>query len=201
MRVGIIDYGAGNTGSVMNAITRLGHKVVLSSEIHDLKLCSHIILPGVGSFSAAKKKLSATLSEQEIGELISGSRAFLGICVGMQLLCDSGSENEETPGYGFFSGQANLIPGALVLPHMGWNNLEVLDNLNPLLHGITNKEDFYFVHSYSLEGSQDTQVIATSNYGSNFPAVVQKDNVYGVQFHPEKSSGAGRKILENFLSL
>lgn len=201
MKIGIIDYGSGNIGSVRNALHLLGHDALLSNVFAELKSCSHLILPGVGSFSGAKQKLEMVLEDSQVAELAENSKAFLGICVGMQILCDSGNENGVTPGYGFFTGQVNPIPGADILPHMGWNNLDRIDVASPLLKGITEEDDFYFVHSYCLVGSRDSQVISSATYGTNFPAVVQNENVYGVQFHPEKSSAAGRKLLENFLEI
>ena len=119
----------------------------------------------------------------------------------MQLFCDSGEEFRSTPGYGYFSGKVTPIPGAKVLPHMGWNNLEGIDPSNPLLEGVTEDDDFYFVHSYCLVGADDSQTSASTFYGSRFPAVVRNNNIYGVQFHPEKSAGAGAKLLSNFLTL
>ena len=201
MRIGVIDYGSGNIGSVQNAIKTLGHDVVLSSKFKELEACSHLILPGVGSFNSAKKKLEGILSDSQVTDLAMNSKAFLGICVGMQLLCDSGNENEVTPGYGFFAGQVDVIPDSKILPHMGWNNLEEIRIANPLLTGITEEDDFYFVHSYCLVSSKDCQVISSVSYGATFPAIVQNENIYGVQFHPEKSSSAGRKLLANFLQL
>ncbi len=201
MQVGIIDYGSGNVGSVFNAILRLGHNAILSSDVEELSLCTHVILPGVGSFSSAKRKLDSVISDQDLRVLAKNSQGFLGICVGMQLLCESGSENEVTPGYGFFSGEVGRIPSASVLPHMGWNNLVGMEMASPLLKGISPVDDFYFVHSYSLVGGKGSQIIASAEYGSVFPAVVGDNNVFGVQFHPEKSSTAGSKLLTNFLSI
>jgi glutamine amidotransferase len=155
----------------------------------------------VGSFSSAKKKLASVISAQDLRVLAENSQAFLGICVGMQLLCESGSEDEITPGYGFFSGQVDRIPNASILPHMGWNNLVGMELTSPLLKGISPVDDFYFVHSYSLVGGKNSQIIASTEYGSIIPAVVGDNNIFGVQFHPEKSSTAGSKLLTNFLSI
>ena len=201
MRVGIIDYGSGNTGSILSAFRGIGQAAILSDEKEQLIRCSHLVLPGVGSFASAKSKLSKVLGEHGLSELISSSIPFLGICVGMQLLCESGSENETTPGYGVFAGRVDSIPGASTLPHMGWNNLEARDYSNPLLTGISGEDDFYFLHSYCLVAADPAQVVATAQYGTMFPAVVQNQNVFGVQFHPEKSSLAGRKLLKNFLAI
>ena len=201
MQVGVIDYGSGNTGSVLNAFERIGHVALLSKDLRLLSSCTHLVLPGVGSFPAAKEKLDKVMSESDLRDLILGSRAFLGVCVGMQLLCDSGDENGVTAGYGYFSGNVGSIPGAPVLPHMGWNNLEDIDGSNPLLKGVSENDDFYFVHSYCLIGGDYSQIGANVEYGSRFPAVVKNNNVYGVQFHPEKSAGAGAKLLKNFLAL
>lgn len=201
MQVGVIDYGSGNTGSVLNAFERIGHVALLSGELDLLASCTHLVLPGVGSFPAAKEKLDKVMPESVLRELASDARAFLGVCVGMQLLCESGDENGVTAGYGYFSGNVSSIPGAPVRPHMGWNNLENIDSTNPLLEGIAETDDFYFVHSYCLVGADDSQIGANVTYGSRFPVVLRNSNVYGVQFHPEKSSVAGAKLLKNFMSL
>lgn len=201
LRVGIVDYGSGNTGSVANALVKLGCTPVLSGVLGELASCTHIVLPGVGSFGAAKEKLDRVLPEKGLGELVSGCTAFLGICVGMQLLCEFGDENGLTKGYGFCSGRVSSIPQASVLPHMGWNNLESIDSRNPILKGVSESDDFYFLHSYCLVNGDDSQISASVNYGSLFPAVIQNNNIFGVQFHPEKSAAAGAKLLSNFLSL
>ena len=201
LKIGVIDYGSGNVGSVMNSLMRLGHEPVLSSDYHELSSCTHLILPGVGSFGAVKTKLDSVLTNSQIISLAQGSKAFLGICVGMQILCDVGEEDQITRGFGVFRGRVVRIPHASVLPHMGWNNLEAIKAASPLLEGISEEDDFYFVHSYCLADEDSDEVVARANYGTVFPAVTQRGNVYGVQFHPEKSSGAGRKVLVNFLSL
>jgi imidazole glycerol-phosphate synthase subunit HisH len=201
LQVGIIDYGSGNTGSVVNAFSRLGHHALMSDDLDKLASCTHLVLPGVGSFSAAREKLEKVMSAIELRKLASGARAFLGICVGMQLLCEEGDENGLTAGYGFFKGRVSVIPDASVLPHVGWNNLQEIDTGNPLLEGISELDDFYFVHSFCLTGSDNSQISASTDHGSRFPAVARKENVYGVQFHPEKSAGAGARLLKNFLNL
>lgn len=201
LKVGVIDYGTGNVGSVMNSLKRLGQAPVLSGDYRELSSCSHLILPGVGSFGAVKNKLDAVLTTAEVISLTQESKAFLGICVGMQILCDFGEEDQITKGFGVFSGRVARIPNASVLPHMGWNNLEAIKTSSPLLEGISDEDDFYFVHSYCLSDEDSSQVVARADYGSVFPAVTQKGNVYGVQFHPEKSATAGRKVLMNFLSI
>lgn len=201
LQLGIIDYGSGNTGSVVNAFARLGQAALLSSDVDQLASCTHLVLPGVGSFPAAREKLDKVLPSSILKELALSSRAFLGICVGMQLLCESGDEDGFTEGYGFFSGKVSSIPQASVLPHMGWNNLESIDGDNAILQGISESADFYFVHSYCLVGEDDSQIAARAEYGYLFPAVVRNNNVFGVQFHPEKSAGAGAKLLSNFLEI
>lgn len=201
MKIGVIDYGSGNVGSVMNSLNRLGHSPVLSREFLELVSCTHLILPGVGSFGAVKARLDSVLSAKEVISLTQSSKAFLGICVGMQILCDLGEEDQITQGFGLFSGRVARIPNAKVVPHMGWNNLQGIRSSSPLLEGISEEDDFYFVHSYCLTEENSSQVVARADYGSAFPAVTQNGSVYGVQFHPEKSAAAGRKLLTNFLSL
>jgi glutamine amidotransferase len=197
--VGIIDYGSGNTASMANSLLRLGHDVVLSGDQCELMKCSHLVLPGVGSFGGARKKLEATLGAELLTSL-RRARPFLGVCVGMQLLAHSSSEfGTSEVGLNFIPGEITKIKDAPYLPHVGWNSLIFEPGASDLLKGISPHDNFYFVHSFAYSKIQEKLVVARAEYGSLFPAIVESNNVYGVQFHPEKSGRVGDVILRNFL--
>jgi imidazole glycerol-phosphate synthase subunit HisH len=199
--VGILDYGSGNTGSVHRAMMRISDDVRLCKSLEELELCSHLILPGVGNFVKSKSLLEEAFGESGVNQIVSSGKPFLGICVGMQLLATTGFETRETTGFNVIPGTINKIRNATRLPHVGWNNLENIKQPNPLLMGVSHLDDFYFVHSYAYDIIEPEFSIAETHYGSKFTSVVQRENVFGVQFHPEKSGKAGQAILRNFLSL
>ena len=195
--IAIIDYGAGNIFSVKNAMDYLGLESRLVSDEKSVRDADAVILPGVGAFPAAIQKLRATGLVDVIKEE-ADKKPFLGICLGMQLIFEKGYEFEECDGLG-------LIPGAvrkmeepdLIIPHMGWNKLEKLNDC-PLLENIGDNEYVYFVHSYKAE-CDDKNIAAYSEYGGRVPALVYNGKyVYGAQFHPEKSGETGLKILRSF---
>jgi glutamine amidotransferase len=201
-KVCILDYGSGNVRSVSNLITHLGYEGVVSNQPDDITQATHLILPGVGAFGAAMKKirekLPLELLEQEV---LTGSKPFLGICVGMQVLADVGHEFGKHAGLGWIPGEVRgLDSRGEVLPHIGWNDI-ILQNPCPLLEGLGEVLDFYFVHSYAFTPQSEDCVMATTEYGIKFPAMIQRDNLYGVQFHPEKSQKAGQRLVMNFLPL
>ena len=198
--IAIIDYGAGNIFSVKNAMDFLGLESRLVSDEKSVREADAVILPGVGAFPAAMQKLRATGLVDVIKEEAE-KKPFLGICLGMQLIFEKGYEFEECDGLG-------LIPGAvrkmeepdLIIPHMGWNKLEKLNDC-PLLENIGDNEYVYFVHSYKAE-CDDKNIAAYSEYGGRVPALVYNGKyVYGAQFHPEKSGETGLKILRSFAGL
>jgi imidazole glycerol-phosphate synthase subunit HisH len=192
----IIDYGAGNTRSVMNVLDRLGCKYVLTSDIEEISTAQRLILPGVGHAAPAMK----SLQDRSLIEVIKGyKKPFLGICLGMQLMC-SFSEEGETSCLGLIGlGVKKLLPSdGLKVPHMGWNKMSI-DPYNPLFMGLEAEEYVYFVHSYAVPCSDAT--IGTCDYSGSFSAAIQKNNFFGVQFHPEKSGIKGQLILHNFLKL
>ena len=198
--IAIIDYGAGNIFSVKNAMDYLGLESKLVSDEKSVREADAVILPGVGAFPAAMQKLRATGLVDVIKEE-ADKKPFLGICLGMQLIFEKGYEFEECDGLG-------LIPGAvrkmeepdLIIPHMGWNKLEKLNDC-PLLENIGDNEYVYFVHSYKAE-CDDKNIAAYSEYGGRVPALVYNGKyVYGAQFHPEKSGETGLKILRSFAGL
>jgi len=193
MRIIIIDYGAGNIKSIQFAFKRLGFEAILSDNIDKIRTADKIIFPGVGEASSAMKKLKESGLDTLIPTL---KQPVLGICLGMQLLCTSTEENN-TVGLGIFNTKAKKFTNEVKVPQIGWNSVSNLKS--DLFKNIKEDEFMYLVHSYYAE-SCDEQ-IATTNYSVNYASALQKDNFYGVQFHPEKSSKAGEQLLKNFLKL
>lgn len=195
--IAIIDYGAGNIFSVKNALDYLGLENSLVSDAESIKSADAVILPGVGAFPAAMEKLGNSGLIDIIKEEAK-RKPFLGICLGMQMLFEKGYEFEECDGLGLISGSVRFMDEPdLIIPHMGWNKLEKLNDC-PLLNGLGDNEYVYFVHSYKAECA-DENIAAYSEYGGRVPALVFDGKfVYGAQFHPEKSGDTGLKILKNF---
>lgn len=193
MRIIIINYGAGNIKSIQFAFKRLGFDAILSNTIDEIKNADKIIFPGVGEASSAMQKLKESGLDTLIPTL---KQPVLGICLGMQLLCTSTEENN-TNGLGIFNTKVKRFTNEVKVPQIGWNSVSNLKS--ELFKNIKEEEFMYLVHSYYAE-SCDEQ-IATTNYGVNYASALQKDNFYGVQFHPEKSSKAGEQLLKNFLNL
>lgn len=198
--IAIIDYGAGNIFSVKNALDYLGLESRLVSDKESVISADAVILPGVGAFPAAMKKLEATGLVDTI-KAEAEKKPFLGICLGMQLIFEKGYEFEETDGLGLIGGSViKMEEPDLIIPHMGWNKLEKLNEC-PLLENIGDNEYVYFVHSYKADCA-DSNIAAYSEYGGRVPALVYNGKyVYGAQFHPEKSGETGLKILKSFGSL
>jgi len=196
MLVGIIHNKMGNITSVRNALEFLKIPVAIIDAPKNLENFSHLILPGVGAFSAGMKNLKAGGWVSALGEqVLARKKPFLGICLGLQLLAASGDEGGETAGLNFIAGRVTRLPALLRLPHVGWNTVQPVRD-NPLLDRV---KDFYFVHSYYFNPVNPEDVIATCDYGLNWPAIINKENIYGVQFHPEKSRQAGLDILMSFV--
>ncbi len=202
----IIDYGVGNLFSLSSSLKYLGYDVTVTNKKSDIENASHIILPGVGAFADAAKKLEATGIVPVIKQQAS-KKPFLGICVGMQLLFEKSFEFGQHSGLGLISGQIYPIKQDLEqnnfdckVPHMGWNKLNVLKNNNPLMKYTKQDDSVYFVHSFYAKNC-DEYVVANVEYGVNIPAVVSKNSIYGCQFHPEKSGKAGLEILRAFANL
>ncbi|MDA0193944.1 MAG: imidazole glycerol phosphate synthase subunit HisH [Bacteroidetes bacterium] len=193
MKIAIIRYNAGNVRSVTNALNRFGVEPIVTDSAEILNSCDKVIFPGVGEASTAMKYLR----NKGLDEAIRGIRApFLGICLGLQLMCRHSEENDTTC-LDIFPLEVKKFPARDKIPHMGWNNIN--DLKGPLLQNIALDSHLYFVHSYYAEVSENT--VATTNYIEAFSAALQKDNFYAIQSHPEKSGDVGQKILENFLSL
>lgn len=195
--IAIIDYGAGNIFSVKNALDYLGLESRLVSDKESVISADAVILPGVGAFPAAMKKLEATGLVETIKEEAL-KKPFLGICLGMQLIFEKGYEFEEYDGLGLIKGNVRKMEAPeLIIPHMGWNKLEKLNDCR-LMNGIGDNEYVYFVHSYKAH-CEDKDISAYCEYGGRVPALVHDGKfVYGAQFHPEKSGETGLKILKNF---
>ncbi len=193
MKVVIVKYNSGNSCSVAFALERIGVSALITSEIDEIKTADKIIFPGVGEASSAMK----FLREQKLDKVIVNlKQPVLGICLGMQLLCKK-SEEGNTDCLGVFKQKVLKFSEANKVPQIGWNSISNLNSV--LFKNVKEMEYMYFVHGYYAEKSVDT--IASTNYGLEYSSALQKDNFYGVQFHPEKSSDAGQLILENFLAL
>ncbi len=194
MRIGLIAYRGGNIRSIRSALESLGVEVVYSRDPAELSNCAGVVFPGVGAAAPAMEDLQATGLHTWIPTY---TRPFLGICLGMQLLC-ARSEEGNVPGLGVFPLPVERFQKAPRIPHIGWNNITVLAE-DPLFEGIPKESYFYFVHSYRAPVSSDT--IAQAMYGESFSAALRRDNFWGVQFHPEKSGVVGQQILANFVRL
>ena len=195
--IGIIDYGIGNLASVEKALNKNGFTTVISDDTSVLEKCHGYILPGVGAFADGMKALHESKLIDFLMKVVENNKPLLGICLGMQLLFESGEEDGYTKGLGFLSGTVKKIKTSYKIPHMGWNNISFKQN-SILLEGLLNNEEFYFVHSYQAYTENVESVIATCQYGQTIPAIVASNNVFGIQFHPEKSSDKGLIILNNF---
>ncbi len=193
MKIVIINYGAGNIQSIKFAIKRLGFEAILSSDIQEIRNADKVIFPGVGEASSAMKKLRDSGLDTIIPTL---KQPVLGICLGMQLMCKS-SEEGKTKGLGIFDVDVVKFTNDVKVPQIGWNQITGLES--DLFKGIQNQEHIYLVHSFYAPVCNAT--IASCNYGIPYSAALQKDNFYGTQFHPEKSSTVGQEILANFLEM
>ena len=192
----IVDYGVGNLKSVTNAMDYLGLSTRITSDPRELELADAIILPGVGAFPDAADKLRLTGLDRVLTAQAE-QKPILGICLGMQLLLDRGEEVRECAGLGLVPGRVRRIETGLKLPHIGWNSLS-FPNPSPLLAGVEEGSCVYFVHSFCAVADDPATVIARTDYGVPVTAAVQRGNVYGCQFHPEKSGEVGLQILRNF---
>ncbi|RNC29443.1 MAG: Imidazole glycerol phosphate synthase subunit HisH [Candidatus Dichloromethanomonas elyunquensis] len=195
--IGIIDYGRGNLRSVEKALEKLGYEALIMTSPQEIGEVKGIILPGVGAFADAMTALDRGEWIAPLQKYVQKGNPFLGICLGMQLLFEIGEEHGEYQGLGFLPGRVIKFPPGLKIPHMGWNTLKILYP-NVICENIPNESHFYFVHSYYAKPKDPACIAATSDYGFDFPAVVGKENVWGAQFHPEKSSPWGLVMLENF---
>lgn len=195
--IAIIDYGRGNLRSVQKGLERFGFEAVVTADPEVMAKAKGLILPGVGAFADAMRQLRKMRLVEPILDNIQAGKHFLGICLGMQVLFEQGEEHGIHEGLGLLPGRVVKFPPGPKVPHMGWNKLNILRE-SPLLRGIPQGAACYFVHSFYAVADDESTVLAATEYGVNFPAAVGRGNVYGLQFHPEKSSSIGLKILENF---
>lgn len=191
----IIDIG-GNVGSISNMLKRVGLKSKISSDANDIEIADRLILPGVGAFDSGMKEIhSKNLIEVLAKKVLTERTPILGVCLGMQLFTKR-SEEGVLPGLGWIDAETTRFRTNLRIPHMGWNTLNRKDQ--PIFRNTPKGERFYFVHSYHVMCNDQSNVIATTNYGYDFASVIQKENIIGVQFHPEKSHRFGMTLLKNF---
>ncbi len=195
--IAIVDYGAGNLNSVKKAFDHLGANVVVTSEPENIATADKIVLPGVGHFSALGALVNMGLREAVLRAARAG-KPLLGICLGMQWLFDGSDEAPELPGAGIFAGRCRPFPSSVKSPHVGWNSLTVREG-SRLLRGVAPESFVYFTHSFHAPVVSATA--AATEYGAPFSAVVEQENIFGVQFHPEKSWNAGLLVLKNFCEL
>jgi len=200
MAITIIDYDTGNLKSLQNALTFLGVKSVLCSSPQILKKAEKIILPGVGAFGFAMRNLQQKGFAQVLKEKVMFGSPILGICLGMQLLFSVSEEDRKCKGLNFISGKVKKLKGNFKVPHTGWNNIEVVKE-SILLKKLPPKAFAYFVHSYICVPDDPTLVVGVTEYGQRFCSTIENNNIFGTQFHPEKSQEVGLQILRNFAEI
>lgn len=194
--IGIIDYGMGNLRSVQKAFEFLGYKAEILNDRKEIEKADKLVLPGVGAFAEAIATIRKKEFDKAVFEAVEGKKPFLGICLGMQMVFDVSYENGEHKGLRLIKGEIKRLPDNVKIPHIGWNNLNI-KNRGTLFEGLPENPYVYFVHSYHLE--TDAPVVsATTFYGKEIQVAVEKDNIFALQFHPEKSGDIGLKILDNF---
>lgn len=200
--IAIIDYDAGNLRSVEKALLALGEIPVVSREAETILAADKVILPGVGSFGEAMRRLQQYQLVEVIHQVVEQGTPFLGICLGMQLMFEGSEECDNIAGLGLLKGDILRIPDGegLKIPHMGWNSLSIRPD-SKLFAGIPEESYVYFVHSYYLKAADERVVAATTEYSTHIHAAVETGNLFGCQFHPEKSSDVGLQILKNFIAL
>lgn len=198
--IAIIDYNAGNIKSVANAFQKIGALIKVTNTAKVIRNARAIVLPGVGAFGDSMSNLElfklTDLIRREIKK-----KPFLGICLGLQLLFEYSTENEHSEGLGIFKGYVDKIPEGVKIPHIGWNQISILKKDSKIFKDIQDKENFYFVHSFSTICENPSIISSITDYGVELTASIEKDNIFALQFHPEKSSLKGIKILENFLDI
>jgi glutamine amidotransferase len=201
--ISIIDYGMGNIHSVRKAVESLGEKARITNKAAQILSADKIILPGVGAFSDAMAELKRRGLDQAIGEFIEKGGVFLGICLGMQLLMEKSQEAPRVKGLAVVQGQVKRFKDSplLKVPHMGWNQLRIENKKCPLFKGIADGSYVYFCHSYYADPGDRRAIAASTDYSKKFASVAWRDNLFAVQFHPEKSQDTGMRILKNFVRL
>ena len=193
----IIDYKSGNLKSISNGFRKIGADYQITDDKEIIADSDYLVLPGVGAFGSAMENLKPF--EDVINEHVNDNKPFLGICLGQQVLMGSSEESPEIKGLNLFKGHVELLSGNVKIPHMGWNQLKVVND-SPILEGI-DKEFFYFVHSYHVVPNDDEIIAGVCDYGGEIVASLSQNNLFSTQFHPEKSGKAGLKIIKNFTNL
>ncbi len=210
MSVAIIDYGSGNLRSAAKSFERgvaeddLNHDVIVTADPDQVRKASFVVLPGVGAFGDCRRGLMALdgMVEALSEAVIRDAKPFFGICVGMQLMASMGREHGDHEGLGWIEGEVQALKPndkTLKIPHMGWNEIDAAGSSHPLLQGLGKAPHVYFVHSYHMACKEESDVLATTDYGGPVTAMVGRDNMVGTQFHPEKSQQVGLKLISNFL--
>ncbi|HEU0109017.1 MAG TPA: imidazole glycerol phosphate synthase subunit HisH [Vicinamibacteria bacterium] len=197
MTIAVVDYGIGNLGSVMKAFRHLGAPAILSGDISELRRADVLVLPGDGAFASTMEEIEGRGLVSVLREAVEQGRTLLGICIGMQLLFEESEEHGRHRGLGLLPGRVRRLEGEMPIPHMGWNQLHPT-RPHPMLEGVADGAHVYFVHSYWCDAPAEV-VLAETDYGARFPAIVGRGNVLGVQFHPEKSQAVGLRLMENFV--
>lgn len=197
--IAIIDYGMGNLRSVQKAFEKVGAEAVVTQDAAAIKGAAKVVLPGVGAIAPAMEKLQSLGLVPVLKEVIQSGKPFLGICLGLQLLFEKSNEGGLVPGLGILGGTVERFT-SLKVPHMGWNQLKIKKNC-PLLKDVPEGSDVYFCHSYFVKPTDATISATITDYGLDFTSSIAKGNIYGVQFHPEKSQAVGLSILKNFTDL
>ena len=195
--IAIIDYGMGNLRSVQKALEKVGAETLITQNPVDIQNAEKIVLPGVGAMQPAMQKLQELKLIDPIKEAIHLGKPFLGICLGLQLLFEKSFEGGEVEGLGVFPGTVERFT-SLKVPHMGWNQIKIKKAECPLFSGVESLSNFYFCHSYFVNPKSPSIIAAATDYGIEFASAVARDNIFGVQFHPEKSQNLGLEILKNF---
>jgi imidazole glycerol-phosphate synthase subunit HisH len=198
--IAIVDYNVGNLHNLKNALDYQSVPCAIVRTAAEVERAERIILPGVGAFWPAMEHLKKAGLEQVVRDRVAAGVPFLGVCVGMQLLFDEGEEDGLHPGLGFVPGRVVRFSGELKVPQIGWNQVSLLRQ-DPLLEGIPDGSYFYFVHSYHARLTRVQDALGLTEYGEAFPAIVRRGNVWGAQFHPEKSQAAGLRLLKNFATV
>ena len=198
VKIAIFDYGAGNIFSLKNSFEKEGAQVEIITNFDKPNTFSGLLLPGVGNFDPAIKSISK-MSKTQFKEYVGNSLPVLGICLGMEMFFEKSEEGKEK-GLSVMDGEVIVLPPSMKVPHMGWNNLEI-KRQGKILEGVEDNSWVYFVHSYRVKPRSDDLIVAESDYGIKVPAVVEHDNFYGTQFHPEKSGSVGQIMIKNFLNV
>ncbi len=199
--ISVVDYGVGNLHSVAKALEKVGAQTRVTSDWRDVEKSDGVVLPGVGAFKDSMDAMHRSDLAKAIKAFIASGKPFLGVCVGLQMLFSESEEFGISKGLDVFPGRVVKFTEGQKVPHMGWNQIQIKKDGNPLLKGLKNGDYLYFVHSYYVVPKDKTIVAAESSYGTDFTCMVWEKNVFGTQFHPEKSQTVGLKIYENFKNL